>query len=184
MSKHTSVEAYLDDCDETGRERLEAIRRSTAQAKGALVRLPQESVLAYSALLMAPAGTQILSAMTGVKTPMPFTFNLCVSNVPGPRQPLYFRGARLEADYPVSIPIHGMALNITCLSYAGTLCFGFIGDRDALPSLQRLAVYTGEELARLEAALGLATPDPVKPAKTAVKKAAKRAPRKRTAPTT
>jgi len=169
-------------------ERLEAIRRSTAQAKGALVRLPQESVLAYSALLMAPAGTQILSAMTGVKTPMPFTFNLCVSNVPGPRQPLYFRGARLEADYPVSIPIHGMALNITCLSYAGTLCFGFIGDRDALPSLQRLAVYTGEELARLEAALGLATPDPVKPAKSAAKPAAKpsakRAPRKRTSPKT
>ena len=157
-------------------ERLGVIARSTRQAKDQLVNLPQESILAYSALLMAPAGTQILAAMTGLKTPVPFTFNLCVSNVPGPREVLYFRGARLEADYPVSIPIHGMALNITCQSYGGTLCFGFIGDRDALPSLQRLAVYTGEELARLEEQLGLgaaAAADVVSPAtKAAAKKAA------------
>lgn len=155
-------------------ERLGVIARSTRQAKDQLVNLPQESILAYSALLMAPAGTQILAAMTGLKTPMPFTFNLCVSNVPGPREVLYFRGARLEADYPVSIPIHGMALNITCQSYGGTLCFGFIGDRDALPSLQRLAVYTGEELARLEAGLGLgaaAAGDASAPATKAVAKA-------------
>lgn len=153
-------------------ERLGVIARSTRQAKDQLVNLPQESILAYSALLMAPAGTQILAAMTGLKTPMPFTFNLCVSNVPGPREVLYFRGARLEADYPVSIPIHGMALNITCQSYGGTLCFGFIGDRDALPSLQRLAVYTGEELARLEAELGLAAPPEARATKAPATKAA------------
>ena len=56
----------------------------------------------------------------------------------------------MEAYYPASIPIHGMALNITVLSYAGTLNVGFIGDRDALPHLQRLAVYTGEALAELD----------------------------------
>ena len=53
----------------------------------------------------------------------------------------------------MSIPGHGMALNITCQSYAGTLNFGFIGCRDTLPHLQRLAVYTGEALQELEAAL-------------------------------
>jgi len=46
-----------------------------------------------------------------------------------------------------------MALNITVLSYAGTLNVGFIGDRDALPHLQRLAVYTGEALAELDGAV-------------------------------
>ncbi len=166
--------------------RLEAIARSTRQAKAQLVKLPQESILAYSGLLMAPAATQVLAAMTGIRTPMPFTFNLCVSNVPGPRHVMYFRGARLEADYPVSIPIHGMALNITCQSYGGTLCFGFVGDRDALPSLQRLAVYTGEELARLEAGLGLGgaesvTPIPTPKPKSGARRAAvsKTTPRKR-----
>jgi diacylglycerol O-acyltransferase len=52
----------------------------------------------------------------------------------------------------VSIPMHGMALNITLQSYADTLNFGFIGCRDTLPHLQRLAVYTGEALDDLEAA--------------------------------
>jgi hypothetical protein len=44
-----------------------------------------------------------------------------------------------------------MALNITLESYDGTLCFGFVGCRDAVPSLQRLAVYTGESLEELAA---------------------------------
>ena len=65
---------------------------------------------------------------------------------------MYFNGSRLEATYPVSIPIHGMALNITLQSYADTINLGFVGCRDRLPSLQRLAVYTGDALADLEKA--------------------------------
>ena len=76
-----------------------------------------------------------------------------VSNVPGPKEHLYLRGARLEATYPVSIPGHSMALNITAHSYAGRLDLGFIGDREALPHLQRLAVSTGEALEHLERVL-------------------------------
>ena len=52
----------------------------------------------------------------------------------------------------MSIPIHGMALNITLQSYADTLNIGFVGCRDRLPHLQRLAVYSGEALAELEKA--------------------------------
>ena len=55
--------------------------------------------------------------------------------------------------YPVSAITHGQALNITCYSYAGTLSFGFAGCRDTLPRMQRIAVYTGEALEELEAAL-------------------------------
>jgi hypothetical protein len=78
-----------------------------------------------------------------------------ISNVPGPDEPLYFRGARLEANYPVSIPVHGQALNITCSSYAGWVCFGFTGCRDTVPHLQRLAVYCNTALVELEEALSL-----------------------------
>jgi hypothetical protein len=85
------------------------------------------------------------------------TFNVVISNVPGPEEPLYFRGARLEAANPMAIPVHGMALNITCSSYAGMLDFGFIGCRNTLPHLQRLAVYCGEALGELERALGVET---------------------------
>jgi hypothetical protein len=85
--------------------------------------------------------------------PVPTTLNVCISNVPGPKETLYWRGARLEATYPVSIPGHSMALNITAHSYAGALDIGFVGDREALPHLQRLAVHTGEALDELEAAV-------------------------------
>jgi WS/DGAT/MGAT family acyltransferase len=131
-------------------ERLHAITASTRAAKGQLQNMSQTEVLAYTAGLMAPTAFQLASAMTGVRGPLPFTFNLCVSNVPGPRETLYLNGSRLEATYPVSIPMHGMALNITLESYADTLNFGFIGCRDALPHLQRLAVYTGDALDELD----------------------------------
>jgi diacylglycerol O-acyltransferase / wax synthase len=137
-------------------ERLQRITASTRSAKAQLEGMTQEAILAYSAYLLAPGGLQALGALAGIRAPLPLGFNVCVSNVPGPREPRYLRGARMEAYYPASIPIHGMALNITVLSYAGTLNVGFIGDRDALPHLQRLAVYTGEALAELDQAIAVA----------------------------
>jgi diacylglycerol O-acyltransferase len=80
-------------------------------------------------------------------------FNITISNVPGPDQPLYFRGAELLATYPASIVTHGQALNITCQSYAGSMNFGFTGCHASLPSMQRLAVYAEDALAELEAAV-------------------------------
>jgi len=64
--------------------------------------------------------------------------------------------------YPVSLIAHGGALNITCLSYAGSLNFGYTGCRDTLPSMQKLAVYTGEALDELES---LILPPPAKTTK-------------------
>ncbi|MCV7153791.1 WS/DGAT/MGAT family O-acyltransferase [Mycolicibacterium pyrenivorans] len=133
-------------------ERLESITAATRASKAQLQTMSPTAIVAYSAALLAPAGGQVVGALTGVQPPWPYTFNLCVSNVPGPQEPLYFNGSRLEATYPVSIPIHGMALNITLQSYADTMNFGFIGCRDALPHLQRLAVYTGDALGELEKA--------------------------------
>ncbi|CAN3131554.1 WS/DGAT/MGAT family O-acyltransferase [Mycobacterium sp. smrl_JER01] len=132
--------------------RLEVITAATRAAKAQLQSMSPAAIIAYSAALLAPAGGQIAGALTGVDPPWPYTFNLCVSNVPGPREPLYFNGSRLDATFPVSIPIHGMALNITLQSYADSVNLGFVGCRDRLPHLQRLAVYTGDALAELEAA--------------------------------
>jgi len=63
---------------------------------------------------------------------LPPLANVTISNVPGPAIQLYVAGARMVAFYPVSIPYHGTAVNITVQSYAGTLEFGITACRRAL----------------------------------------------------
>ena len=77
---------------------------------------------------------------------------MVISNVPGPKQPLYWNGARLTGNYPLSVLTDGQAVNITTASYAGSLDFGILGCRRAVPSLQRLLGYLEEELVELESA--------------------------------
>ena len=139
-------------------ERLEAVASSTRASKAQLQGMTQAGILAYSGALLAPQNQHALSAAAGIPNPLPLVYNLCVSNVPGPTRPLYVRGCRLEASFPVSIPTHANALNITMHSIGDTLNFGFVGDRDALPHLQKLAVYTGDALAALDAAVAAAAP--------------------------
>jgi len=127
--------------------RLEAIKASTRRAKSHLQSLPRSALIQYTMLLMSPYILQLVTGMGGRMRPV---FNVTISNVPGPTETLYYEGARLEAMYPVSLIAHGGALNITCLSYAGSLNFGYTGCRDTLPSMQRIAVYTGEALEDLE----------------------------------
>jgi diacylglycerol O-acyltransferase len=73
-------------------------------------------------------------------------WNLVISNVPGPRLPLYMAGARLEANYPVSVITDGMGLNITVMSYLGHLDFGIVADRQQMPDVDRLMGWLGDEL--------------------------------------
>jgi diacylglycerol O-acyltransferase / wax synthase len=131
-------------------ERLQAIRASVQHAKAHVQSLPRQAMLQYTMLLMAPTIATLLTGIGGRTRPM---FNITISNVPGPDKPLYFRGAELLATYPASIVTHGQALNITCQSYAGMMNFGFTGCHSSLPSMQKLAVYSADALAELEAAL-------------------------------
>jgi diacylglycerol O-acyltransferase len=77
------------------------------------------------------------------------TWNLVISNVPGPQFPLYCAGARLEANFPVSVITDGMGLNITVMSYCGKLDFGIVADRDQMPDAARLMDWLGDSLAEL-----------------------------------
>ena len=80
---------------------------------------------------------------------------MVISNVPGAPVALYFAGAKLLTYYPVSIPSHGMALNMTVQSYNGMLDFGLIACRRAVPDVEDIADYLVEEhraiLARVKA---------------------------------
>lgn len=87
--------------------------------------------------------------------------NVTVSNVPGPQVPLYLAGAHLDAIYPLSIVVHGVALNITIQSYMGQLCFGLIACRRAVPDVRDLA----QDVERaMDAARKLAPPAEAAPA--------------------
>jgi WS/DGAT/MGAT family acyltransferase len=130
-------------------ERFHTIIASTRESKAQLSGMTKMGIMEYSALLMAP---MMLSQIPGAVGRVRPAFNVVISNVPGPKKPLYFRGYRMEGYYPMSIPIPGYGLNITVVSYTDTLNFGFIGCRDTLPHLQRLAVYSREALEELEAA--------------------------------
>ena len=81
-------------------------------------------------------------------------YNVVVSNVPGPRTPLWFAGARLEGYFPVSIVTDGQGLNITVQSYLDDLDIGLVSCRELVPDLWDLLTWITEavdELADLAA---------------------------------
>lgn len=131
-------------------ERLAAIHRSSSRTKRSMQRLAKPVAENFAALFMTPFLAGNLVGLGGRVRP---PFNLIVSNVPGPLEPHYLTGSRLEAMYPLGPGYHGMRLFIAGLTVSGTMSIGFAGDRDTLPHLERLAGYTGAAFDELEHAL-------------------------------
>jgi WS/DGAT/MGAT family acyltransferase len=126
-------------------KRMNAIMASTTKVKQALSSLKSVLPTDYPSLL-APwlvGGAARLALKTygraGVAERLPAIANLAISNVPGPQVPLYLAGARMLTFHPLSIVMHGLALNITIQTYAGSVDFGVVADRKAVPRVQALA---------------------------------------------
>lgn len=149
----TAVLVSLGTNIEDPGKRFEAIRASMADAKGLIRELSYAEVMLFTILTASPV---MLPMALGLTAAMP-AVNIVISNVPGPRKTLYWNGARLEGMYPVSIVAHGMAVNITVTSYAGSLDFGIVGCRKSVPRIQRLIDFLEDGLAELEEVAGLAT---------------------------
>ncbi|AXQ29955.1 wax ester/triacylglycerol synthase family O-acyltransferase [Solimonas sp. K1W22B-7] len=145
-------------------KRLQRINRVTTVTKQQLLSLSPTALEQFTLMGLSPL---LLGQMAGVLSKVPPFFNVTVSNVVASRVPLYLRGAQLEAMYPMSILFDGYALNITLVGYVDRVAVGFTGCRDALPSLQKLAVYTGEALKEMEEALAAAMPASAAPKKKA-----------------
>lgn len=90
-----------------------------------------------------------IAEMLKLSDHVPPTGNTLVSNVPGPAQPLFLQGARMQEMHPISTLPPSNLLNITLFSYAGELYFGLIAT-DALPHLARLGDYLVEAFTELE----------------------------------
>jgi diacylglycerol O-acyltransferase len=132
-------------------ERFRIIRESVLAGKGVYSGLSAGEAALFTQLTSSPL---VLTTVLGVSSLLP-AYNLVISNVPGPQKPMYWNGARLQGIYPASIVLHGQALNITLVSYAGSLDFGIIACRRSLPHVQRLIDHLEEALAELESLAGL-----------------------------
>ncbi len=133
-------------------DRLARVHRSMVDGKRALSSMTPVQIMAMSALGQTPAILGPILRMQGIVRP---PYNLIISNVPGPRTTHYWNGAQLLGTYPLSIPINGMALNITCTSYDGNMAFGLTGCRRTVPHLQRLLTHLDSEVKALENAVGV-----------------------------
>ena len=143
-----NLATHLDD----PAKRLEAIHASMVDNKKVFTQLPQIQQLALSAFM---SGGVALALVPGFVSNAPPPFNIVISNVPGPREPLYWKGARLDGNYPLSIALDGQALNITMTNNADNLDFGLVGCRRSVPHLQRLLNHLEDSLADLERAVGV-----------------------------
>jgi WS/DGAT/MGAT family acyltransferase len=121
--------------------RLAHVKASTAKMKATMGSL--KSVLPTDfPSLGVPWLMEAATALYGrakVAERIPQLANVVISNVPGPAVPLYLAGARMLTNYPASIVVHGVALNITVQSYDRALDFGLIADAKAAPDVQALA---------------------------------------------
>ena len=132
--------------------RLQTVSDSMRSNKKVFSQLPRFQALALSAMNMAALS---LAAVPGWVASTPPPFNIVISNVPGPTQPMYYGGARLDGNYPFSIVLDGQALNITLANNADNLDFGLVGCRRSVPHLQRLLAHLESSLKDLERAVGV-----------------------------
>ena len=123
------------------RRRLAHIKAATQSMKSALAGvksiLPTDFPSIGVPWLMSAATALYQRAKVADK--LPPVANVVISNVPGPPVPLYMAGAKMLTNYPCSIVVHGVALNITVQSYNQSLDFGLMADAAAMPEVRELA---------------------------------------------
>ena len=162
----SSIVAELPtDCDDP-LERVARCKEAMEVAKRQLDLVPAtaltEATDAASPVIAGAAVRLIARLSDRVTLPV----NVVISNVPGPREPLYFAGCKLDNYIPVSTISNGVGLNITVHSYEDRLDFGLVSDRDLVPDLWDLVDLHVDEIDRLFEASGAeyAVPQP-KPAR-------------------
>jgi diacylglycerol O-acyltransferase len=134
-------------------KRLRAIQASMVAGKDMLKNLSAREAMIYMQIAQIPI---LLTSALGIASKFP-AFSTVISNVPGPREQLYWNGASLDGIYPASIVLDGFSMNITLVSYNNSLDFGIIACRRSLPQVQRIIDHLEESLTELEEVAGLRT---------------------------
>jgi diacylglycerol O-acyltransferase / wax synthase len=132
-------------CNESGAEqRLRQVTRATERAKTS-----EEPAGATTVLDLAAAAPSVVQRALSRLVASPRTFNVVVSNIPGPQQPMWMLGCRLREAYPIVPLADRHALSIGFTSVDGGAFFGIYADRDAGPDAELLARDIGDELDEL-----------------------------------
>ncbi|MFT4797290.1 MAG: WS/DGAT/MGAT family acyltransferase [Candidatus Azotimanducaceae bacterium] len=133
-----SVDLFTSIADP--RVRLLKIKGSAKTAKEVTADLAEgfDSNVSLFGLPALTRAASLANEYSGASETMPMPFNVLVSNVPGPSQRLYANGAKMLSHYPVSIPTHGLGLNITVQSYCGELFVGLTACKKSVPDLPAL----------------------------------------------
>ena len=142
--------------------RIALCQEAMEAAKKQLDLIPAESLVDASQTALPVVATAAARLISRLKLAdrINLPVNVTISNVPGPRQPLYFAGAKLDNYIPVSIVTDGMGLNITVHSYLDRLDFGLIACRELVPDLWDMADMHVAEIARLFEATGAKWAEP------------------------
>jgi WS/DGAT/MGAT family acyltransferase len=130
-------------------KRLELVHAETAAFKNSERPAGTGAVLGAIGMLPEPLKDRAARIASSKRV-----FNLTVSNIPGPRFPVYMLGAELEEAYPV-VPLGGEhSLSIGMFSYRDGLFFGLYADPEALPEVSRLPKLLNAEVLALAGAKG------------------------------
>ncbi len=168
----TPIPTNLDD----PLDRVAAIHASMNSAKEQHDLLPAEMMLDMAQLAppaLAARANRLASRLKiadRVNSPV----NIVISNVPGPRAPLYFDGAQMMHFYPISIVTDGQGLNITVQSYCDQLDVGLIAARELVPDLEFLMDCLADETRELMSILGISAPGATPAKKPVAKKATRK----------
>ena len=150
-------------------DRMRAIQADSAASKAVMGRM-KTAIPTDFPVFGAPwliSGIASLLGRSRLVNVTPPPVNLVVSNVAGIQMPLFFAGAEMTSYYPVSIPAHGQALNVTVQSYNGRLDYGLIACRRAVPDVTDIGDFIVAEhkklmeLAASHAPVALVQPHPV-----------------------
>jgi WS/DGAT/MGAT family acyltransferase len=142
-----SVPLFTNEADPL--ERLKLTHEAMLSAKELHKALPAQ-LLQDATQFIPPAvfarAARVTFSLAAARRPI---WNLVVSNVPGPQFPLYVAGAKLLANYPISVITDGMGLNITVMSYNGHMDFGIVADREQMRDVWKLIAWLRESLLEL-----------------------------------
>ena len=132
-------------------ERMRSIQASVRAGREFYQGMSANEIQLFALAMQFPS---MLLMPLGLSNRLP-PYNTVISNVPGIQEPMYWNGARLDGNYPVSIVTDGIALNITLLTYDKNVDFGIIACRRSVPQVQRIIDYMEDSLVELEQAAGI-----------------------------
>jgi WS/DGAT/MGAT family acyltransferase len=135
-------------------QRVARVHEAMVGAKGLFDAVPADSLTDFTQFAPPAVFARAMRTSTRLMA-RSSPVNLVISNVPGPRDPLYTAGARMLHYYPVSTIVDGQGLNITVQSYMDTLDFGLIACRELVPDVWDLADLIVDDLRALGKAVGV-----------------------------